>query len=109
VKKPKKDQTAFQMAWAEEIRARGGFVFVARELETACRSVLEVYRLNLDLLRRAGEISELEMDGRLKIGEGDILKAKMEAADVAAEQKKRRAHMPKRKPLPRGAQKATTF
>jgi len=109
VKKPKKDQTEFQRAWAEEIRARGGFVFVARELDVACSSVLEVYRLNLDLLRRAGDITELEMDAQLKIAVSAIAKAKSDAAQVAAEQKKRRTHMPKRKPLPRGAQKAATF
>ena len=84
-------------------------MYVARELDVACHAVLEVYRLNLDLLQRAGEISQLDMDGRMKIAEGDIMKAKAEAEEVAAEQKKRKGHMPKRKPLPRGAQKAMTF
>lgn len=63
---------------------------------------MDVYAMNLQLLRKAGEITEDEYVEKLSTAEAQMIEAKAKAAEAQAKKKKRQDHMPVRRKLPPG-------
>ena len=101
-KRPNRKLEASQRVWAQDIRDKGGFAFRVDALDPACGHVLEVYALNLALLRKAGELSEQELSDKLAWAGRLMAEAKQKAAEAQEKTIKRRTHMPKRRKLPPG-------
>lgn len=109
VKTPTKEETDAQLAWADDIRAKGGFVFRVRDEEAACGHVREVYRRNLDLLRRAGDLTEAHAEELLASADAEIAKARAAASEAEDRRATRKGTLPKRKPLPDGTNSGARF
>ncbi len=95
-------QTPAQLVWAADIQSKGGFAYRVDELDPACVHVMDVYAMNLQLLRKAGEITEDEYVEKLSTAEAQMIEAKAKAAEAQAKKKKRQDHMPVRRKLPPG-------
>jgi len=101
-KRAKRKLEPAQIAWANDIRAKGGYAFRVDNLDAACVHVLDVYADNLRLLYSATQLSKEDMDSRLREAHQQMAEAKRQAAEVQDKKIKRRRHMPARRGLPPG-------
>lgn len=108
-KTPKKKLEPAQIVWAEEVREKGGFAFRVDALDSACEYVLFVYAANVQLLRKAGDLTEQQAVEMTATAETQMAEAKRQAAEVQAKKERRRVHMPTRGKLPPGTNAKAGF